>query len=64
MRKLTVIRIEGIYVLCEDEEKKLFAIEQAELPADIAAGNLLTIDDMGNVTVSDEKPVGNRRKRR
>ena len=30
MRKLTVIRIEGIYVLCEDEEKKLFAIEQAE----------------------------------
>lgn len=64
MRKLTVERIEGIYVFCADDEKKLYAIEQNELPSDIAAGNCLTIDDEGTVTVSKEKPAPDRRKRR
>jgi len=64
MRKLLVDRIEGVYVFCTDAEKKFFAIEQTELPADIAPGNYLLIDDEGGITVSKEKPAADRRKKK
>ena len=32
MRKLIIDRFEGTYAICEDQEKKMFAISLNELP--------------------------------
>lgn len=63
MRTLTVERLDSVYVFCSDAEKKLYAIEQSELPAGVAVGNLLTIDDEGTITISKDKPAVRRKKR-
>ena len=55
MKKLTVVRLEGSYVICEDAEKKLFAIEKSEAPENISAGMLVTISDEGELTVEAKK---------
>ncbi len=53
MRTLKVERIDGKYVFCKDEEKKYYAIEIAEAPAGIKPGNILLIDDEGNLSVQN-----------
>ena len=63
MRTLTVERLDSVYVFCSDAEKKLYAIEQSELPADVAVGNLLMIDEEGKITVCKQKPTDRRKKR-
>ena len=54
MRELKLIRYEGKYVICEDSNHKLFAIESAELPKGIKIGTKVEIDDEGVVTVKAE----------
>ena len=54
MRHLTVDRIDGIYAICEDKERKMFAIPVAELPKAVREGDKLDIDDEGNITVNAE----------
>ncbi len=51
MRTLKVEKLEGIYVLCSDAEKKMYAIEQAEAPAGLKSGDILRIDDEGRIAV-------------
>lgn len=52
MRHFTVDRIDGIYAICEDKERKMFAIPKGELPANIREGDKLDIDDEGVITVN------------
>lgn len=55
MKKLKVIRFEGIYAICEDHDNKLFAIQTSELPAGTAAGKTLVIDEIeGTVSLFGE----------
>ncbi len=52
MRHLTVDRIDGIYAICEDKDRRMFAISKAELPASIREGDKIDIDDEGVITVN------------
>ena len=52
MRHLTVDRMDGMYVICEDKDRKLFAIPRSELPGSIREGDKLDIDNEGNITVN------------
>lgn len=45
MKTLTIDRLEGIYAICTDKEKKYFAIPVSELPQGASAGDKLTVDD-------------------
>lgn len=45
MKTLTIDRLEGIYAICTDKEKRYFAIPVSELPQGAAAGDKLTVDD-------------------
>lgn len=55
MKRLAVDRFEGNYVICEDNDKKFFAIEKAEAPADVAEGDILRITDDGTVEIDREE---------
>lgn len=54
MRHLTVDRIDGIYVICEDKERKMFAIPTAELPAGVREGDKLDIDEEGTISINGQ----------
>ena len=60
MRHLTVDRIDGIYAICEDRERKMFAIPKAELPSDIREGDKLDIDSEGVITVNGKEAQASR----
>lgn len=62
MKNLIVDRFEGVYAICEDEEKKFFAIEQAELPQDVHEGDVLEIGEDGSLIVNTEKTAVRRKK--
>ncbi len=53
MRKLKVDRVDGTFVICTDKEKKFFAIEKTEVPAEVKQGDFLEIDDNGTITVTN-----------
>ena len=53
MRKLKVDRIDGTFVICTDKEKKFFAIEKEEIPAQVKQGDFIDIDDNGTIVVSN-----------
>jgi len=55
MKKMTVVRLEGNYVICEDADKKLFALEKNETPKEVSVGTLLAISDEGEITVESNK---------
>lgn len=62
MRTLTIDRLEGIYAICKDKEKKFFAIELSELPKGVAPGDVLSVDDeSGTVQVIEEAIVENQK---
>jgi hypothetical protein len=54
MQYLTVSRFEGVYVICEDHEKRLFAIERNEAPEGLKEGDIIQISDDGTVCVAPE----------
>lgn len=60
MRVLYVDRFEGIYCICEDENRKVFALPIDELPAQIKEGDIIKIDDEGSITV-DKQATDKRR---
>lgn len=51
----TVERTGEKLVICEDEERKMFAIPFAEAPEGIRAGDVLVIDAEGNLTKDEQK---------
>lgn len=55
MKWLSVDRMEGSYVICEDEEKKIFAIEKSEAPDEVAEGDVLCITDEGKLIIDREE---------
>lgn len=55
MKKLVVEKIETEYAICIDKEKKYFAIEPADLPEPVKAGDRITISDDGVITVEKKK---------
>ncbi len=55
MKYLAVDRFEGTYVICEDSEKKFFAIEKSEAPANVAEGDILRITDDGTIEIDVEE---------
>jgi Protein of unknown function (DUF3006). len=52
MKHLTIDRMDGIYAICEDKDRKMFAIPKSDLPAAVREGDKLDIDDEGNVSVN------------
>ena len=57
---LIVDRFEDQYVICEGDERKMFAIPKEEAPEGLAEGDVLNIDDEGNLT-KDEAATKARR---
>ena len=52
MRHLTVDRIDGIYAICEDKDRKMFAIPKSELPTTLREGDKIDIDNEGVISVN------------
>lgn len=62
MRTLTIDRLEGIYAICRDKDKKFFAIESSELPKGAAPGDVLTVDDEAGTVAADAEATAAKRK--
>lgn len=61
MRELIVDRFEGVYCICEDMERNIFALPISDLPDEVAVGDVLKVDD-GNGTVTIDKGATERRR--
>ncbi len=61
MRELIVDRFEGIYCICEDKERKLFALSVADLPEGVAVGDVLIVDDENGTVIIDKEATEKRR---
>ena len=55
MTKLKVDRFDGTMVIFTDKDKKLFAIEKAEIPFELRRGDLVEIDEEGTLTLIKKK---------
>jgi len=55
MKKLSIERFEGVYAYCEDDDRKMYAIEKNELPAGAKAGDVVAISDDGLITLDEEE---------
>ena len=62
MRKLIIDRFEGTYAICEDQEKKMFAISLNELPQGAKPGDVLQISGAGELS-GDQEETPRRRKK-
>ena len=62
MRKLIIDRFEGTYAICEDQEKKMFAISLNELPQGAKPGDVLQISGAGVLSVDQEETQRRRKK--
>lgn len=62
MRYLSVDRLEGTYVICEDADKKMFAIETSEAPKGVKEGDVLAISDEGELTIDVQETARRRSK--
>ena len=62
MRKLIIGRFEGTYAICEDQEKKMFAISLNELPQGAKPGDVLQISGAGELSVDQEETQRRRKK--
>ena len=62
MRKLINDRFEGTYAICEDQEKKMFAISLNELPQGAKPGDVLQISGAGELSVDQEETQRRRKK--
>lgn len=51
MKSLKVDRIDNGYVICMDEENKFYGISVDELPAKAKSGDVIVINDSGEITV-------------
>lgn len=63
MKTLTIDRMEGIYAICEDKNKKYYAIEISDLPQGASAGDVLNVDDVeGSLTINHEATLAKKNK--
>lgn len=52
MKNLIIDRFENGYAICEDDNAAFFGIDISEVPQGAKEGDVLTIDDVGNLTVN------------
>ena len=50
------------FVVCEGEERKLFAIPRSEAPAGVRAGDVLVIDAEGNLAKDEQATAARKAK--
>ena len=62
MKQLIIDRFDGVYAICEDKDRALFAIELGELPANVRAGDVLSISDDGVLSLDAEETERRRRR--
>ena len=62
MKVLTIDRFDENYAICEDDDGTFFAVEKSEVPPNACEGDVLTIDDEGNICI-DTIETENRRNR-
>lgn len=55
MKTLIIERFENNFAICEDKDKIFFAIEIAELPKEAKAGDVLDIDNDGNIKINADE---------
>lgn len=55
MRILAVDRFEGVYVICEDKNRKMYAIEAQEMPVGVQKGDIIVIAEDGTITVDADR---------
>ena len=55
MKRLIIDRLDGIYAICKDSDKKYYAIAVTELPENTAVGSILNIDDETGVLTAEDK---------
>lgn len=55
MRYFIIDRFEGEYAICEDKDRKMFAIEKKEISKEAKEGDVLIITDEGEISVDKEK---------
>ncbi|MEE0859764.1 MAG: DUF3006 domain-containing protein [Acutalibacteraceae bacterium] len=60
MKTLIIDRFENGFAICEDKDKNFFGIEPSELPQNAKEGDVLDIDNNGNITINQAET--NRRK--
>ena len=53
MKKLKVLKFDGTYFICEDKDKKMFAIEKADMPKNAKDGDILIISNDGNIEIKN-----------
>lgn len=53
MKKLKIKKFDGTYFLCEDKEKKMFAIEKAEMPNGANEGDTIIITAEGTIELKE-----------
>jgi hypothetical protein len=53
MRKLIIDRFEGVYAVCENEDKSIENVPKYKLPREIKEGDCLIQRDDGNYVVDD-----------
>lgn len=51
MKYLIVDRFEGEYTICEDKDKKMFALERNETPEGTKEGDVLAITNEGELYI-------------
>ncbi len=51
MKTLKINSFEGKYAICTDKDKSYFAIERGELPSGVKKGDIILIDENGDITV-------------
>ena len=62
MKKLSIDRFDGKYAICEDDDRRVFAIERSEIPKEAKRGDVLSISDEREITI-DEQETKARKKR-
>ncbi len=55
MRILAIDRFEGTFAICEDDERRAFAIEKSELPSEAREGDIIRISDDAVITIDKEE---------
>lgn len=57
MKKLKIKKFDGTYFLCEDKDKKMFAIEKSEMPVGANEGNTIIITSEGIIELKENKQL-------
>lgn len=56
MRRLSVDRFDGSYCICQDlEDLKMYALPLAEVPKGTREGDVLTVDDQGELSLNGQE---------